>query len=130
MHLHAALITLLNVLLLVLATWFVGRARGKFGIKAPATSGHPEFDLAFRAHQNAVESTVLFLPSLWIATVYGDAHIAAILGFAWLVGRLWYQLAYIRPGGNRSPGYTISSLAGVGLIGLGLWGLVPPLLRM
>jgi uncharacterized MAPEG superfamily protein len=130
MHPHAALITLLNVLLLGLALYFVGRARGRFGVKAPATTGHPEFELAFRAHQNTIEQTVMFLPSLWIASIYADERIAAALGYAWLLSRLWYLLAYIRPGGNRGPGFTISSLAGLGLIGLGLWGLLPSLLRM
>jgi glutathione S-transferase len=130
MHPHAALISLLTVLLLGLAMYFVGRARGRFGIKAPATTGHPEFELAFRAHQNTVEQVVMFLPALWVATAYGDARIAAVLGYIWLASRLWYLLAYIRPGGNRGPGFTISSVAGLGLIGLGLWGLLPPLLRM
>ena len=126
----AALITLLNVLLLVIATWLVGRARGKYQIKAPATTGHPDFDLAFRAHQNTLESTVLFLPCLWIAASNNDARIAGWLGYAWLVGRLWYLFAYARPGGNRSPGYTIGVLANLGLLGMAFWGLLPPLVRI
>ena len=126
----AALITLLNVLLLVIATWLVGRARGRYQIKAPATTGHPDFDLAFRAHQNTLESTVLFLPCLWIAVMYSDARIASWLGYAWLAGRLWYLFAYARPGGNRSPGYTIGVLANLGLLGMAFWGLLPPLVRI
>ncbi|MEO8161099.1 MAG: MAPEG family protein [Arenimonas sp.] len=127
LHFHAALITLLTVLLLALAMYFVGSARGKHGVKAPAATGHPDFERAFRAHQNTVEQAVMFLPSLWIASLYSNANIAAALGFAWLLARLWYLLAYIRPGGNRGPGFTISSLAGLGLLLLGLWGLLAPL---
>jgi uncharacterized MAPEG superfamily protein len=126
----AALITLLNVLLLAIAVWLVGRARGKYQVHAPATTGHPDFERAFRAQQNTVEATVMFLPALWVAASYGDARIAAWLGWAWLVGRAWYLFAYAAPGGNRSPGFTIGALANLGLLGVGLWGLVPPLVRI
>jgi uncharacterized MAPEG superfamily protein len=126
----AALITLLNVLLIALAMWLVGRARSKHQVHAPATTGHPDFERAFRAHQNTIESTVMFLPTLWIATSYGDARIAAWLGWAWLVGRVWYLFAYLSPGGKRGPGFMIGALANLGLLGIGLWGLVPPLVRI
>jgi uncharacterized MAPEG superfamily protein len=127
---HAALITLSNVLLLALAMWLVGRARTKHQVHAPATTGHPDFERAFRAHQNTVEATVMFLPTLWIATSFGDARIAAWLGFAWLFGRLWYLFAYVRPGGKRGPGFMIGAIANLALLAVGLWGLLPPLLRM
>ena len=39
-----ALVVALTVLLLVLATWMVGRARGRYGVKAPATTGHADFE--------------------------------------------------------------------------------------
>jgi len=126
----AALITLLNVLLLAFAMWLVGRARTKFAVKAPATTGHPEFELAFRAHQNTIEATVMFLPCLWIAASYSDARIAGWLGCAWLAGRLWYLFAYMRPGGKRGPGFMLALLANVGLLGMGLWALLPALLRL
>jgi glutathione S-transferase len=126
----AALITLLNVLLLVIAVMLVGRARGKYQVKAPATTGHPEFELAFRAQQNTLEATVMFLPCLWLATMYGDARIAGWLGYAWVAARFWYLFAYARPGGNRSPGFTIGALANLVLLGMAFWGLLPPLLRI
>ena len=130
MHTHAALITLLNVLLIALAMQLVGSARGKHQVKAPATTGHPDFERAFRAHQNTIEATVMFLPALWVATSFGDARIAAWLGFAWLVGRVWYLFAYISPGGKRGPGFMIAIIANLGLLGIGLWGLIPPLVRI
>ena len=43
MH-SAAFITLLNVLVLGIAMGLVGRARGKYGIKAPATTGNEQFE--------------------------------------------------------------------------------------
>jgi uncharacterized MAPEG superfamily protein len=127
---QAALITLSNMLLLVLATWLVGRARGKHGVAAPATVGHPDFERAFRAHQNTIESTVLFLPPLWIASLYGDPRIAAWLGWAWVAGRLWYLLGFISAAGRRSPGYLVGALANIALIAIAFWGLLPSLVRI
>lgn len=130
MHLHAALITLLTVLLIALAMYFVGRARGKHQVHAPATTGHPDFERAFRAHQNTIEQAVMFLPALWVASVYGDPAIAALLGYAWLVGRHWYLWAYIRPGGKRGGGFMLAILANLGLLLLAAWNVLPPLLRV
>jgi MAPEG family len=59
-----ALVTLGVLVLLFVLAGKVGAARGKFGIKAPATTGHPEFEHAFRAHMNTVENTVMFIPAL------------------------------------------------------------------
>ena len=129
-HFDAALITLLNVLLIALASYFVGRARGKHGIKAPATSGHPDFDRAFRAHMNTIEQTAMFLPSLWIATLYGDPRIAAWLGYAWLLARLLFLFGYLSEARKRSIGFTIAALANLGLLGVAFWGLLPPLVRI
>ena len=128
MHLHAALITTLNVLLLALAMYLVGRARSRSGIKAPATTGDVDFERAFRAHQNTVEQTVMFLPALWLAAFYGIEQIAVWLGYAWLLGRIWYLFAYIKPSGNRSGGFGIALLALAGLAGMSLWCIVGQLL--
>ena len=43
--------TLAALAVYVWASIPVGQARGKFGVKAPAVTGHPEFERAFRAHQ-------------------------------------------------------------------------------
>ena len=124
MHLQAALITALTVVIISIAMFFVGRARGKFQIHAPATSGHPDFDRAFRAHQNTLEQTVMFLPLLWLATMYCNEQYAAYLGYAWLVGRAWYLYGYIAEAGNRGPGFMISSIAMIVLLVMSLWGII------
>ena len=126
----AALITLLNVVLIAVAMQLVGSARGKFGVHAPATTGDPGFERVFRAHQNTLEATVMFLPCLWIASSHGDARIASWLGWAWLLGRTWYLFAYASPTGKRGPGFMLAIIANVGLLAMGFWGLVPPLLRL
>ncbi|MFT3807588.1 MAPEG family protein [Arenimonas sp.] len=124
MHLHAALITTLAVLLNILAIYFVGRARGKYQIKAPATAGHPDFERVFRAHQNTLEQTVLFLPVLWLASSYANETTAMGLGYAWLVGRTWYLFGYMQEAGKRSMGFLIGALAAVGLLGMAMVGIV------
>ena len=58
MYPQAALITLLTVLLISVAMYLVGKARARHGIEAPATTGNPEFERVFRAHQNTLEATV------------------------------------------------------------------------
>lgn len=124
MYLHAALITALAVIVIVIAMGLVGRARGKHQVHAPATTGHPDFERAFRAHQNTLEQTVMFLPVLWLATVYGNSeHIAAVLGFVWIVARLWYVFGYVSASEKRSMGFLIGFLAFVGLLGMSLWGI-------
>lgn len=128
MHLHAALITALNVVILFVAMGLVGRARGRFQIKAPAITGHPDFERAFRAHQNTLEQTVMFLPVLWLATLYGNEQFAAWLGYAWLVGRVWYVFGYVRAAGSRSAGFGIAITAWFLLLAISLYSLVGKLL--
>src|SRR2546426_12339334 len=107
MHLQAALITALSIMIIAIAMILVGRARGIHQIEAPATSGHPGFDRAFRAHQNTLEQTVMFLPLLWLATIYSNEQYAAYFGYAWLIGRLWYVFGYIAHASKRSMGFLI-----------------------
>lgn len=106
-----ALVTLLTVLLLFATVWVVGHARGKYDIKAPAVSGHPAFERAYRVQMNTLEQAVMFLPTLWLAANYGFSGWAGIAGLAWLVGRVWYALAYLGDAGKRGPGFALGALA-------------------
>lgn len=106
-----ALVTLLTVLLMFGTMWVVGRARGKYAIHAPATSGHPAFDRAFRVQMNTLESAVLFLPTLWLAASYGFSGWAGIAGLVWVAGRVWYAAAYLLDAKRRGPGFLIGALA-------------------
>jgi len=47
-----ALVTLLAIALYFFFATRVALAHGKFGIKLPATAGHPDFERVFRAHVN------------------------------------------------------------------------------
>ena len=127
MHPHAALITLLNLVIIAVAMALVGRARGLHQVHAPAISGPPEFERAFRAHQNTLEQTVMFLPVLWVAVLFGQETIAVWLGYAWLIGRTWYIFGYVRAANKRSSGFLVAAIAWVGLLLLALYAVVPRL---
>jgi len=89
----------------------VGRARGRFGIEAPAMTGHPEFERINRVHQNSLEQLVLFVPAVWIFATTVNARVAAALGLVFVIGRLVYARGYIQEASKRSTGTAISGLA-------------------
>jgi glutathione S-transferase len=43
---------------------FVGRARVKSGIEAPAVTGDPTFERYYRVHYNTMEQLVVFIPAI------------------------------------------------------------------
>jgi glutathione S-transferase len=112
-----ALVTLLTVLLLFGTMFVTGKARGKHDIKAPAISGHPEFERAYRVQMNTIENTVMFLPVLWLAATHGFGGLwAGTAGVIWLVGRAWYALAYLKDPAKRGGGFTVSMLGWAALV--------------
>lgn len=122
MHPLIALVTLLTVVLMIVCTVLVGRARGKYKIQAPATTGHEGFERAFRVQMNTQEGAIMFLPTLWVAAHFGNPAWAALLGGVWLLGRAWYAWAYSVPGRNRGPGFGIGLLALALLLVMAGWG--------
>ncbi|SEJ34068.1 MAPEG family protein [Frateuria terrea] len=118
-----ALVTLLAVLLMFGTAFAVGLARGRYGIQAPATSGHPAFERAFRVQMNTLEATLLFLPTLWVAASYGYASWAGIAGLVWLAGRTWYALAYLREAARRGGGFLVGMVAWAATLLMALAGL-------
>ena len=124
-----ALVTLLTVLLLIGTVWVVGRAREKYEIKAPAVTGHPLFERAYRVQMNTLEQTVLFLPTLWLATTHGFGGLrAGIAGLVWLVGRVWYAAAYLKDPAKRGPGFTLGMLGWIALLVMACIGVVRAML--
>ena len=87
---YLAIVTALALIEYMGISILVGRARGKYGIKAPATSGHPVFERTFRVHQNTLEQLLIFLPSLWLFGTYVSAGWGALIGLVFIVGRAIY----------------------------------------
>lgn len=106
----------------------VGRARGKYGIQAPAVTGNEIFERTFRVHQNTLEGLVVFVPAMWIFGTFVSAYVGAGLGLLAIVGRAIYARAYIGDPAKRGPGMMIcGTVNGVLLIG-GLYGLIRAIL--
>ncbi|MDJ0813587.1 MAG: MAPEG family protein [Woeseiaceae bacterium] len=106
-------VVIVTVLALLQYFWFgveVGAMRGKNGVKAPATSGAPEFERRYRVHYNTLEQLVLFLPLLWLFAHYVNPLWAAGLGAVFIVGRFIYRAAYVKEPASRGVGFTITFL--------------------
>jgi len=117
--------------LLIVAFYFytgfrVGNLRGKHGIRAPACSGHPEFDRAYRVQMNTLEQMGMTLPLLWLATLFPVAWpwLPGLIGLLWVVGRIVYLRAYMADPEKRLIGAAISGILNLILLLLSLAGLV------
>lgn len=109
-----ALVAALSVY--VYAFMRVGWARTRYGVEAPAATGVPEFDRAFRAQQNTVEQMILFLPLLGLAAyLWGDLG-GGVYGAIWCVGRILYIEGYIRAAAKRSVGFLLSGGLSMGVL--------------
>ena len=123
-----ALITLGAVVLLFMMAVNVGRARGKFKVDAPATTGNAEFERVFRVQMNTQESALMFLPALWLYAAFMSEVWAAAFGVVWLAARVWYAIAYQQAAAKRGPAFGLSILAITVLTGGAAWGVVRTLL--
>jgi glutathione S-transferase len=106
-----ALMTLLAVVFYFYTGLRVGSARQKYGIKAPAITGHPDFERAFRVQMNTLEWMPIFLPALWLFAVYVGDIAAAAIGVVWIVGRFLYLTGYSEAAAKRGRGFGIQALA-------------------
>ena len=115
------------VAMLAVAEYFyftiqVARARGRTGLLAPAVTGVEEFERYFRVQQNTVEQLVVFLPSLFAAGWFVGEIFAATVGFAFIIGRGIYYVAYTRDPTSRRAGVIVSFGANAVLLLAGLLG--------
>lgn len=89
---------------------FVGRARIKYGVKAPAVTGDPIFERYYRVHYNTMEQLVTFIPGMLLFGFYINAVVAAVLGLFFIIGRTVYFRAYIADPAKRGAGFGLSML--------------------
>jgi glutathione S-transferase len=107
-----AIVSLLALLLYFYMSLRVGQGRSKYGVEAPAVTGHPDFERAYRVQMNTLEWLPLFLVSLWLfALAWGDDRIAAAIGAVWIVGRVLYLTGYSKAAASRGPGFGVQALA-------------------
>jgi glutathione S-transferase len=89
-----AIVTCLALALYLVHAVRVTLARGTYSIMAPATTGHPAFDRLLRIQANTGEQMLLFLPSLWLFSLYLSALWASALGLVWILARAAYAVVY------------------------------------
>ena len=107
MH-YVELVALLALLQFFAFGLLVGRARGKYGVKAPAVNGHEMFERAYRVQMNTLELMILLLPGLYLGATLWSPLYTAICGAVYLVGRTIYWRAYMTDPATRTLGFALS----------------------
>jgi uncharacterized MAPEG superfamily protein len=121
---YLALITALALLQFLYFGIQVGRARGRYGVAAPATTGNEHFERHFRVQMNTLELLVMFLPALWLFGSYVSAIWGAALGAVFIIGRGVYAMTYVSDPKKRSLGFALSMLPTLALIiGVMIWAI-------
>ena len=114
-----AYVTAIVMLALIQYFYFsieVGRARGRFGVAAPATTGNEEFERYFRVQQNTQEQLIMFIPAIYATAYYGNPLYAAAAGVVFLVGRMLFFRSYVKDPATRTVGFLLSMLPSLGMV--------------
>uniref|UniRef100_A0A672HX84 Microsomal glutathione S-transferase 2 n=1 Tax=Salarias fasciatus TaxID=181472 RepID=A0A672HX84_SALFA len=101
----------------------VGWSRMAHKVLPPAVTGPPEFERAFRAHQNCVEFYPLFLVNLWTSGLFFHEPTAVAGGLLYMFARHLYINGYVKAAKNRLPGFYLTlavlfSLAALAVLGI------------
>ena len=100
----------------------VGRARGRYNVPAPATTGHEVFERYFRVQMNTLEQLVIFVPAILLFAHYVSGYLAAALGVLFIVGRAVYFRGYVQAAEGRHVGFLLSGIPNIVLLIGGLVG--------
>ena len=121
---YVDIVTALAVLQFIVFGFRVGKARGRYGVKAPAITGNETFERYFRVQQNTLEQLIAFLPGLYLFSRYLNPLVAAALGVIYLIGREVYAATYVKEPSKREIGYALTILPTVILVLGGVFGAV------
>jgi glutathione S-transferase len=124
-----AIVTLLAVMVYFYSSMQVARARVTYGVKAPSTTGNPDFERVFRVQMNTLEWMPIFLPSLWLFAIYLSDIFAAGIGLIWIIGRILYMTGYSQAANKRGTGFAIQMVATALLWGGSIYGVVAKMLH-
>ena len=87
---YPSLVTVSALILYFVVTINVGIARAKYQVPVPQTTGNLDFERVLRVQQNTLEQLALFIPALWLFSIYVSPIWGSALGAAWIVGRIAY----------------------------------------
>ena len=121
---YVDIVTALALLQYMVFGFKVGRARGLYGVKAPAVTGNELFERQFRVQQNTLEQLVVFLPGLYLFSHYLEPRVAALFGLIYLIGRELFAASYVKDPVKREIGFSLSFLPSVILVLGGLFGAI------
>jgi glutathione S-transferase len=96
---------------------------------APATTGHPIFERLVRIQVNTGEQMLLFLPSLWLFSLYLSALWASVLGLVWILARAGYAVVYEANPEKRAIPFALAFAASIILLVGGFVGSLLSLLH-
>jgi glutathione S-transferase len=121
----SAVVTILAIVLYIIMGIRTGRMRGKHNVNAPAVTGHPEFERAYRVQMNTLEQMPVFLPGLWLATIYFKTYgfLPALIGVIWILGRVLYMEGYMADPSKRGFGFGLSAVCQLLLLILAMAGI-------
>jgi hypothetical protein len=105
---YVDIVTILAVLQFIVFGIKVGGARGRYGVKAPATTGNEIFERYFRVQQNTLELLLCLLPALYLCSRYLNPLWCAVLGLVYLAGREIYAATYVKDPAKRGLGFALS----------------------
>jgi glutathione S-transferase len=119
---YLAIVTVIALLEFFYFGIMVGRARTRYNVPAPFTTGNEEFERYFRVHMNTLEQLIVFLPLAWVFGYYVSEIWAAALGAVFVIGRALYYVGYIKDPKKRSLGFALTALPNFALmIGVLTW---------
>ena len=96
--------------------WAVARARVRYQVPAPATSGNEVFERYFRVQMNTLEQLIVFVPSILLFARYVNPTVAALLGALFIIGRAVYFRGYVRAASGRHFGFMLTAIPNVALL--------------
>lgn len=109
-HPYSALATLIDLTVFLWTMALVSRARARYGIMAPACTGHEEFERRFRVQMNTLEQLALLMPCLWLCAIWVGEIYGGIGGLLWAIGRVIYVTSYLREPKSRALGMMLTIL--------------------
>jgi glutathione S-transferase len=121
---YVDIVTALALLQFMVFGFKVARARGRYGIAAPAIAGNEIFERYFRVQQNTLEQLIVFLPALYVFSHSYSPLVAAALGAVYLIGREIYAVTYVKDPKKRELGFLLTVLPTAILIFGGLFGAI------
>lgn len=113
---YVHLVMMLALVEFLVFGWAVGRARTRYHVPAPATTGHEVFERYYRVQMNTLEQLIVFLPAMQLFGRYLSPYIAAVLGGVFIVGRAVYFRGYVRAPEQRHFGFGLSAIPNIVLL--------------